>query len=76
MLVKIEYNDKLTELKKSVELMKLGTKGILLNHIKLKLINSCAEVLECSLLRDICYVALVAGNIINAVSFYVLHANF
>ncbi|XP_019851227.1 PREDICTED: inverted formin-2-like [Amphimedon queenslandica] len=49
MQIKLEFADKLHDIKPSIELLTLGVQ----------------ELLECSALRDICYVALITGNIIN-----------
>jgi hypothetical protein len=52
MQIKLEFQDKLTDIKPSLQILQIGVQ----------------ELLECTSFREICYVALVTGNIINGVS--------
>ena len=79
MQIKLEFAEKLVDIKPSIQLLTLGVEGEGRQRrgrrggdINDSIIYSCyyyyTELLECSSLRDICYVALIAGNIINGVS--------
>lgn len=67
MLIKMDFIEKLSDIKPSLDTLQNGMRG------KIDIVDQCikqfhAELLECGSLREICYVALITGNIINGVS--------
>lgn len=72
MQLKMEFSEKLADLKPAIETMQIGIEGIHTNHscsimVLLYFITSYTEVLASESLREVFYAALITGNIINAV---------